>query len=87
MKNKVLSYFRMIRRKVIIDTDAGVDDALAVFMALEAHKRKEIEVIAITTVNGNTSVQNVNKNVQRILHTVNMQEVRYCHLVDNAIDP
>lgn len=71
----------MIRRKVIIDTDAGMDDALAIFMALEAHKRKEIEIIAITTVNGNTSVHNVNNNVQRILHTVDMQEVRYSTVI------
>ncbi|KAK4292537.1 hypothetical protein Pmani_034711 [Petrolisthes manimaculis] len=65
----------MIGRKVIIDTDAGRDDALALFMALEAHKRQEINVIAITTVNGNTLLHHVNNNVQRILHTVKMQEI------------
>lgn len=58
--------------KVIIDTDAGLDDALAIFMALAAHKRKEIEVIAITTVHGNTEVHNVNNNVLRILETANL---------------
>jgi inosine-uridine nucleoside N-ribohydrolase len=29
-------------RKFIIDTDAGVDDAIALMMALDAHKRGEI---------------------------------------------
>ncbi|XP_066989767.1 nucleoside hydrolase-like isoform X3 [Macrobrachium rosenbergii] len=58
--------------KVIIDTDAGLDDALAIFMALAAHKKKQIEVIAITTVQGNTKVENVNSNVLRILETANL---------------
>ncbi|XP_064112841.1 inosine-uridine preferring nucleoside hydrolase-like isoform X2 [Macrobrachium nipponense] len=58
--------------KVIIDTDAGLDDALAIFMALAAHKKKQIEVIAITTVQGNTKVENVNNNVLRILETANL---------------
>ncbi|KAG7154940.1 uridine nucleosidase 1-like [Homarus americanus] len=49
--------------KVIIDTDAGIDDALAIFMALAAHKRGEIEVIAVTTVHGNTGVHHVNNNI------------------------
>lgn len=58
--------------KVIIDTDAGTDDALAIFMALAAHKRKEIEVIAITTVQGNTGLHNANNNVLRTLQTANL---------------
>ncbi|KAK7085229.1 hypothetical protein SK128_026888, partial [Halocaridina rubra] len=60
--------------KVIIDTDAGLDDALAIFMALAAHKHKLLEVIAITTVQGNTSLHNVNNNVLRILKTVDLLE-------------
>ncbi|XP_064112842.1 inosine-uridine preferring nucleoside hydrolase-like isoform X3 [Macrobrachium nipponense] len=63
---------RMSVPKVIIDTDAGLDDALAIFMALAAHKKKQIEVIAITTVQGNTKVENVNNNVLRILETANL---------------
>ncbi|XP_053652086.1 inosine-uridine preferring nucleoside hydrolase isoform X2 [Cherax quadricarinatus] len=65
----------MVVPKVIIDTDAGVDDALAIFMALAAHKRKEIEVIAVTTVQGNTEVHNVNTNVLRILNTAALLEI------------
>ncbi|XP_042206638.1 inosine-uridine preferring nucleoside hydrolase-like isoform X2 [Homarus americanus] len=61
--------------KVIIDTDAGIDDALAIFMALAAHKRGEIEVIAVTTVHGNTGVHHVNNNVLRILKTVDLMEI------------
>lgn len=46
--------------KLIIDTDAGVDDAVAIMMAL-AHSKNE--VIAITTVNGNVDVEKVTRNV------------------------
>jgi inosine-uridine nucleoside N-ribohydrolase len=36
------------RRKVIIDADPGVDDAMSIFVALERHRRREIEILAIT---------------------------------------
>ena len=32
----------MRRKKVIIDTDTGVDDAMALLMALESHKKGEV---------------------------------------------
>lgn len=65
----------MAATKVIIDTDAGIDDALAIFMALEAHRRGCLEVLAITTVHGNTAVHHVNDNVFRILRLTNMLQV------------
>ena len=66
-----------MRPKVIIDTDAGLDDALALFMAIAAHKLNKIEIIGITTVQGNTSVENVNKNVLRILDVSQQLQVQY----------
>ncbi len=42
------------REKVIIDTDPGVDDMMALFLALSAHKRGEIEVLALTLTHGNS---------------------------------
>lgn len=54
-------------QKFIIDCDAGVDDAMALLMAIDAHKRKEIEILAITAVNGNTKVDNVLTNILRTL--------------------
>ena len=54
----------MDKRKVIVDCDPGIDDALAIILAL---KSKEIEVIGITTVSGNVeSVQGV-KNALKVL--------------------
>jgi hypothetical protein len=53
--------FNYIRKKmVIIDTDCGVDDALALIPAL---KSPELYVKAITTVSGNVHVDKVIPNV------------------------
>ncbi|MDI6861429.1 MAG: nucleoside hydrolase [Caldisericia bacterium] len=52
-------------RKVIIDTDAGIDDAIAIMIALSFEENLVIK--GITTVSGNTYVDQVTKNVLRIL--------------------
>ncbi len=44
-------------RKIIIDTDTGTDDAAALLMAACAHKSKEIEILAVTTVAGNIPLE------------------------------
>ena len=44
----------MERRKVIIDCDPGIDDSLAIMMAL---KSEEMEVLGITIVCGNAPVK------------------------------
>jgi len=51
-------------KRVIIDTDPGVDDALALFLAL---KSPELRVEAITTVAGNALVEDCTRNVFTIL--------------------
>ncbi|MCI0484119.1 MAG: nucleoside hydrolase [candidate division NC10 bacterium] len=51
-------------RRVIIDTDPGIDDALALFLALQS---PEVTVEAITTVAGNTRVEDCTRNVFLIL--------------------
>lgn len=50
--------------RMIIDSDAGVDDAHAIMMALA---QSNVCVEAITTVTGNIDVQQVNRNVCTIL--------------------
>lgn len=55
-------------RFVIFDTDMGADDAWALQMILKAEKAKQnVKVLAITTVHGNTTVDNATKNTYRIL--------------------
>lgn len=50
--------------KLIVDTDMGIDDALA-FMLFD--KIVETEIIGITTCAGNVDLENVNRNVLSVL--------------------
>ena len=52
------------KRKIIVDCDAGTDDAGAIMMALAY---QHVEVVAVTCVFGNTEVENVVNNVLRVL--------------------
>lgn len=54
----------MENKRVIIDTDCGIDDAQAIMMALAA---PNIEVLGITCVFGNAAIENVCENVLRVL--------------------
>lgn len=60
-------------RYIIIDNDAGVDDAWAIFLLLKAHP--DAEILAMTCVNGNTSLQNVCQNNLRLLAELNRREI------------
>lgn len=51
-------------RKVILDVDTGIDDALAILMAVRS---PELEVIGVTTVGGNTGIENVTRNTLQVL--------------------
>jgi inosine-uridine nucleoside N-ribohydrolase len=53
-----------MQKRVIIDTDPGVDDALAIVLALLS---PELKVEAITTVNGNVSLEQATKNAALLL--------------------
>ena len=55
-------------KRVIIDTDPGIDDALGLFLALRS---PEIQVEAITTVAGNTTVENCTRNALIVLDILN----------------
>lgn len=50
--------------KIWIDTDAGVDDATAILICLNC---PDVEIIGISCVDGNASLQNVIRNVNRTL--------------------
>lgn len=61
-------------RKIIIDTDCGIDDAIAIMIALTYEN--EVEIKAITTVTGNTYVDQVTKNVLRLLDFFNRKDLK-----------
>lgn len=54
----------MAKKKVIIDTDCGIDDAQAIMMALAT---PNVEVVGVTCVFGNGPLDNVCQNVLRVL--------------------
>ena len=58
--------------KIIIDTDPGVDDAMAIFYALAS---PELEVIGLTTVFGNAHVDVCTGNAQRILDVAGRSDI------------
>lgn len=51
-------------QKIIIDCDPGIDDAVAIFLALAA--RDDIQVLGITCVKGNVGLDKTYLNAQRI---------------------
>ena len=53
-----------MRRNVIIDCDTGLDDAVALLLAIRS---PELDVIGITCVNGNVSLDKVIKNTLRVV--------------------
>lgn len=55
------------KQKVIIDTDPGHDDALAIMLAV---KSEQLDIQAITTVAGNTTVDKTTRNAQAILDLI-----------------
>ena len=58
-------------KPVLIDTDAGVDDALALVLAFRS---PELSVKAITTVAGNVEVRKCTRNVYRILDLLQVKD-------------
>jgi|OSPMetMinimDraft_2_1075162.scaffolds.fasta_scaffold01048_2 purine nucleosidase len=61
-----------MREKVILDLDVGVDDALALLLALNS---PEIEVLGVTTVSGNVDVEKTSKNALKILEQAKCKEI------------
>ncbi len=62
----------MGRRRVVLDVDTGVDDALAILLALRS---PELEVLGITTVSGNVSVARCTANTLLILEVVEAPDI------------
>ena len=56
-------------KKVIIDSDPGIDDAMAI---LFAHASPEIDLLGITTVFGNATIENATRNALYLTHRFGM---------------
>ncbi len=57
---------------LVIDSDPGLDDALAIGLALA---RPELEVLAVTTVGGNADVRHCTENALRLLHAYGRDDI------------
>lgn len=62
----------MSKKLVIIDTDCGIDDAQAIFMALAA---PNLQVLGVTCVFGNSDINNVCQNVLRVLSVCEREQI------------
>jgi purine nucleosidase len=62
----------MTVRKIIIDTDPGIDDAMAIFVALAS---PELEVIGLTTIMGNVEVDLATTNALRLLEIAGRADI------------
>jgi purine nucleosidase/ribosylpyrimidine nucleosidase len=59
-------------KKVILDVDTGTDDAVAIMFAA---LHPELELVAVTTVNGNVPVENTTDNTLRVLDFIGRPDV------------
>ena len=59
-------------KPVIIDTDPGIDDAAALLLALAS---PELDVVALTTIYGNSSVDACTANARRLLRVAGREDI------------
>lgn len=59
-------------KKVILDCDPGMDDSMAIVMAA---KSPTLELLAVTTVNGNYSIETTSKNALKILEMIDRHDI------------
>ncbi|XP_078401293.1 inosine-uridine preferring nucleoside hydrolase-like [Cetorhinus maximus] len=62
----------MAKKLLLLDLDCGVDDAQAMMMALAA---PNVQIMGITCTHGNTKIENVCKNVLRVLKVCQRTEI------------
>eukprot|EP00249_Psilotum_nudum_P010283 c22448_g1_i2 orf=574-1440(-) len=64
--------FPMKKKKLIIDTDPGIDDAMAILMAFNS---PEVEIIGLTTIFGNVPTSLATKNALHLLEVVGRDDI------------
>jgi len=69
-------------KKIIIDTDPGVDDAMAIFFALRS---PELDVIGLTTIFGNVHTDLATTNALRLLEIAGRPDIPVAKGADNPL--
>ena len=59
-------------RPLVIDTDPGIDDAVAILLALAS---PEVDLRLVTTVHGNVELAQTTENALRVLHLAGRSDV------------
>ena len=59
-------------KKIILDCDPGMDDSMAIVMAV---KSEALDVLAVTTVNGNYPVDVTSKNARKVLELLGRTDI------------
>jgi len=63
-------------KKIIIDTDPGIDDAMAILFALAA---PELDVVGVTTIFGNVETPIATRNALHLLQFAGRTEIPVAH--------
>ncbi|HEX2782399.1 MAG TPA: nucleoside hydrolase [Ilumatobacteraceae bacterium] len=69
-------------RKILIDTDPGIDDAMAIFYALAS---PELEVVGLTTVYGNAHIAVCTTNALKLLEIADRTHIPVAKGVDGPL--
>jgi len=69
-------------KKIIIDTDPGVDDAMAIFFALRS---PELDLIGLTTIFGNVHTDLATTNALRLLEIAGRTDIPVAKGADNPL--
>ena len=69
-------------RKIIIDTDPGVDDAMAIYFAMCS---PELELIGLTTIFGNVHTSLATTNALRLLEIAGRPDIPVAKGADNPL--
>ena len=67
-------------RKILIDTDPGIDDAMAIFYALES---PELDVVWLTTIFGNADITTATTNALKLLEIAGRSDIPVAKGIDN----
>ncbi len=69
-------------RKILIDTDPGIDDAMAIFYALES---PELEVVGLTSIFGNADIDVTTTNALKLLEIAGRTDIPVARGVDQPL--
>lgn len=73
LKNKKKGWSLMKKRKIWIDCDPGIDDAFAISLA--AACQDQLEILGISTVAGNQSIERVTENARKLTAFLGIPQV------------